>query len=100
VSQFARPRPPWRNWRPIFREDPWTFNAGSQRYGKSTALRDRVIGIAEELSRSGTVVDPAREMLIETRRSLVSTWIKAAEVPGVERVSSSLPRRAGSALCP
>jgi hypothetical protein len=51
-----------------------------QRYGKSTALRDRVIGIAKELSRSGTVVDSARERLLETRRSLVSTWMKAADV--------------------
>ncbi len=52
----------------------------AQRYGKSTAMRDRVIGIAAELSRSGTVVDPARERLLETRRSLVSTWMKAADV--------------------
>jgi hypothetical protein len=52
----------------------------AQRYGKSTALRDRVIGIAQELTRSKTVADPARERLIETRKSLVSTWMKAAEV--------------------
>ncbi len=52
----------------------------AQRYGKSTALRDRVIGIAQELSRSRTVADRARERLLETRKSLVSTWMKAAEV--------------------
>jgi hypothetical protein len=52
----------------------------AQRYGKSTALRDRVIGIAQELTRSKTVADPARERLLETRKSLVSTWMKAAEV--------------------
>jgi hypothetical protein len=52
----------------------------AQQYGKSTAMRDRVIGIAAELSRSGTVVDPARERLLETRKSLVSTWMNAAEV--------------------
>jgi hypothetical protein len=51
-----------------------------QRYGTSTALQDRVIGIAQELSRSRTIVDPKREKLIETRKSLVSTWMKAAEV--------------------
>jgi hypothetical protein len=39
-----------------------------------------VIGIANELSRSRTIVDPARDRLIETRRSLVSAWMKAAEV--------------------
>jgi hypothetical protein len=52
----------------------------AQRYGNSTALRDRVIGIAQELSRSKTVADPARERLVETRTSLVSTWTRAAEV--------------------
>ncbi len=52
----------------------------AQRYRKSTAMRERVIGIAKELSRSGTVVDPARERLLETRKSLVSTWMKAADV--------------------
>ena len=51
-----------------------------QRYGKSTVLRDQVIGIAQELALSKTVADPARERLLETRKSLVSTWIKAAEV--------------------
>jgi hypothetical protein len=43
-------------------------------------MRDPVIGIATELSRSGAFVDPAREKLLDTRRSLVSTWMKAAEV--------------------
>ena len=52
----------------------------AQRYGKPTALLDRVTGIAQELSLSGTIVDPARDRLIETRKSLVSTWMKAAEV--------------------
>ena len=52
----------------------------AQRYGESTALRDRVIGIAQELSRSKTIADPAPERLIETRKSLVSTWMKAADV--------------------
>ena len=52
----------------------------AQRYGKSTALRDRVIEIAQDLTRSKTVADPARERLLETRKSLVSTWMKAAEV--------------------
>ncbi len=52
----------------------------AQRYGKPTALLERVTGIATELSRSGTIVDPARKRLLETRKSLVSTWMKAAEV--------------------
>jgi len=52
----------------------------AQLYGKSTAIRERVIGIANDLSRSGTVADPARAMLLETRKSLASAWMKAAEV--------------------
>jgi len=62
------------------KKKPWDGIFKAQRYGKSTALRDRVIGIAQELTRSKTVADPARERLLETRKSLVSTWMKAAEV--------------------
>jgi hypothetical protein len=52
----------------------------SQRYGKSTVMLDRVKGIVTELSRSRTIVDPARARLLDTRKSLVSAWMKAAEV--------------------
>jgi hypothetical protein len=52
----------------------------AQRYGKSAAIRDRMIGIATELSRTGTIEDPARARLLETRESLVAAWTKAAEV--------------------
>ena len=48
--------------------------------GSPAAMRDRVIGIATELSRSGTIEDPARARLLATRSSLVSTWMKVAEV--------------------
>jgi hypothetical protein len=34
----------------------------AQRYGKPTALLARVNGIAQELSRSRTMADPAREV--------------------------------------
>ncbi len=54
-----------------------TFKA--QHYGKSTVMRKRMIGIATELYRSGTVEGPAPHRL-ETRKSLVSAWMKAAEV--------------------
>jgi hypothetical protein len=56
----------------------------AQRYGKPTALLARVNGIAHELSRSRTLVDPARERLLKTRESLVSTWMKAADVLDVQ----------------
>jgi hypothetical protein len=52
----------------------------SQRYGTSAVIHDRVMRIAKELSRTGTIEDPARARLLQTRKSLVSTWIKAAEV--------------------
>src|ERR1700683_569259 len=53
----------------------------AQRYrGKSAALLDRVVGIANELARTGTIVDPARKRLLETRKLLVSAWTKAADV--------------------
>jgi hypothetical protein len=52
----------------------------AQQYGTSTALNDRVVGIAQELSRSRTIVDPARDRLLKTRSALVSAWMKAAEV--------------------
>jgi hypothetical protein len=62
------------------KKKPWDGILKAQRYGESTALRDRVIGIAQELSRSKTVAEPAHDRLLETRKSLVSTWMKAAEV--------------------
>jgi hypothetical protein len=52
----------------------------ARRYGRSTALHDQVRGIANELSRSRSVVDPARAKLLETRRSLISAWMRAADV--------------------
>jgi Relaxase/Mobilisation nuclease domain len=52
----------------------------AQRYGTSTALHDRVNGIAQGLSRSRTIADPARGRLLETRKSLVSAWMKVADV--------------------
>ncbi len=52
----------------------------AQRYGKPTALLSRVNGIAQELSRCRTVADPARERLLNTRESLVATWMNAADV--------------------
>ena len=54
----------------------------AQFYGKSKSavIRERVRVIATDMWRSGTIEDPARERLLETRKSLVSTWMKAAEV--------------------
>jgi hypothetical protein len=51
----------------------------TQFYGKSTVMRERMIGVATELYRSGTVEGPAAQRP-ETRKSLVSAWMKAADV--------------------
>lgn len=52
----------------------------AQRYGKSTAVHKRLVGIAQELSATGTIRDPARPRLIETRRALLAGWQKAADM--------------------
>ena len=54
----------------------------AQFYGKSKSamMHERVLGVTADLSRSGTMEDPARARLLETRKSLVSTWMRAAEV--------------------
>jgi len=51
----------------------------AQLYGKSTVMRERMIGVATELYLSGTVEGPVPQRL-ETRKSLESAWMKAAEV--------------------
>ena len=51
----------------------------AQFYGKSTAIRDRVIGIARSVTFRNNRGSGAREVA-RTRSSLVSTWMKVAEV--------------------
>ena len=51
----------------------------AQRYGNSAAIRDRVIGIAKSCRVRGDRGSGARRLL-ETRKSPVSSWMKAAEV--------------------
>lgn len=52
----------------------------AQRHRHSTALRERVTVIANELSRTGIVHDPVRSKLLETRKAVVSNWMKTADV--------------------
>ena len=54
------------------------FRAG--RYRHSTVLRERVTAVAGELSRTGTVRDPVRSKLLETRKAVVSNWLKTADI--------------------
>jgi hypothetical protein len=54
----------------------------AQRYGKSKsiAMRERMMSIAKELQRTGIVQDPARARLLDTRKGLVSAWMRTADV--------------------
>jgi hypothetical protein len=52
----------------------------AQRRGASTALRDHVAAVANEIMVTGTVHDPSRKKLIETRRAVVNGWMQAAAI--------------------
>lgn len=52
----------------------------SQRRGASTALRDNVASVVEELKQTGTVRDPGRKKLVETRKAVVASWMRAADM--------------------
>jgi multidrug efflux pump subunit AcrB len=52
----------------------------ARQHGKSTALRKRVMTIAQELSQTGAVRDPAHAKLITTRKEIVANWMKAADM--------------------
>lgn len=48
--------------------------------GASTAIRDKVTSIVKELQETGTVRDPVRTKLLETRKAVVDGWMQAADV--------------------
>jgi len=52
----------------------------AEQHGKSRAVRERVTAIAQELSQTGAVRDLARAKLIETRKAVVASWTKIADV--------------------
>ena len=52
----------------------------AQRRGASTALRHQVTSVARELKETGTVRDPSRKKLLETRKAVVDGWIRAADI--------------------
>ena len=52
----------------------------AQRRGASTALRDNVASVVKELKETGTVRDPVRQKLVETRKAVVDSWMRAAEI--------------------
>jgi Relaxase/Mobilisation nuclease domain len=51
----------------------------AQRRGTSHAVRDRVKDVVNELMSTGTVHDPARRHMLETRRAVVAAWTKTAD---------------------
>jgi hypothetical protein len=51
----------------------------AQRRGASTALRKQAASIARELKETGTIRDPNRKKLVETRNAVVDGWMQAAE---------------------
>jgi hypothetical protein len=51
----------------------------AKRYRASTALRERIKDIAKELAQTGTIRDPARTKLIETRKAIIATWMNTAD---------------------
>ena len=52
----------------------------AQQYGKSRAVRERAVGIAQELSQTEAVRDPAYSKLVMTRKEVVANWMKAAKM--------------------
>jgi hypothetical protein len=51
----------------------------AQLRGESHAVRDRVTDVVRELRSTGTVRDPAKSHLVETRNALVATWLRTAD---------------------
>jgi hypothetical protein len=54
------------------------FRAGSR--GASTVLYARVRAVADELARTGTVRDAARQVLVDTRAAVRAHWFGVADV--------------------
>jgi hypothetical protein len=52
----------------------------AQRRGASTALRDNVASVVKELKETGTVRDPGRKRLVDTRKAVVHSWMRAADI--------------------
>jgi hypothetical protein len=52
------------------------FKAGQR--GASTALRERAQEIARQLLKNGSLQEPARPKLIETRKALTDAWLNVA----------------------
>jgi hypothetical protein len=52
----------------------------AQRRGKSTAIRAKVTMIATELAKNGRFSEPAQAKLIDTRKAVVTNWMRIADM--------------------
>jgi hypothetical protein len=52
----------------------------AQRRGASSALRSQVDSITRELRETGTICDPHRKRLVETRKAVVNGWMQTADM--------------------
>jgi hypothetical protein len=52
----------------------------AQRRGASTALHGRVDSIVKELKETGTIRDPRRKKLLQTRTAVVGGWMRVADI--------------------
>jgi hypothetical protein len=52
----------------------------AQRRGASTALSDTVASVVKELKETGTIRDPGRKKLVETRKGVGASWMRAADI--------------------
>jgi hypothetical protein len=48
--------------------------------GNSTFMREKVKSAARELVTTGTIKDPGRKKLLETRKAVVADWMQTAEI--------------------
>jgi hypothetical protein len=51
----------------------------ARRHGTPAVLREQVEAVAKELKKTGTVRDPARTKLVQTRKALISHWMNIAD---------------------
>jgi hypothetical protein len=51
----------------------------ARRYGTSAVIRGQVESIATELKKTGSILDPARKRLVQTRKALLAHWSNIAD---------------------
>jgi Relaxase/Mobilisation nuclease domain len=52
----------------------------AQQRGASTAVRNRVTDVVKEVRSTGAIQDPARNRLVETRKTVIANWNKTADL--------------------